>query len=254
MPQVFDAVASNFDRFRALPGGVPEAIRSSIFAATRVASPAKVLDLGAGTGRIGKAFIAAGDHYTAIDTSLAMLREFQASTKQGILAQAEGSQLPFRDGSFDLVLLMHVLSGTNDWRAIVEESRRVVRAAGAVVVGHTKRSESGIDGQLKRKLKSILQEMGVPWHRPAESRNDALAWLESHSIRSAHPQASSWVARTSAQDFMMRHRSGARFVALPVPVQELALQKLSEWAGKTFGSLEAVFDEQHSFELDIFEF
>jgi len=254
MAPVFDAVASSFERFRALPSGVPEAIRSAIFAATRIASPAKVLDLGAGTGRIGKAFISAGDYYAGVDTSFVMLHEFQVFAKEGFLIQADGSQLPFHNGAFDLVLLIHVLSGTREWRTMVEESRRVVRAEGAVAVGHTLRSESGIDGKLKRKLRFILEEMGVAWHRPAESRHEALAWLDLHSRRHLHSQASLWNVRASAQEFLLRHRSGARFAALPVPFQELALGKLTEWAVETFGSLDTTFDEQHSFELDIFEF
>jgi len=254
MAPVFDAIASDFDRFRTPPSGVPEAIRSAIFAATRVASPARILDLGAGTGRFGRAFIAAGDRYTGMDASFGMLRQFQALANGALLAQADGSQLPFPDGAFDLVLLIHVLSGTSDWRPIVEESRRVVTAGGAVVVGHTMRPESGMDGKLKRQLQSILEEMGIPWQRPAGSRQGALAWLRSHSGRHTHFQVASWNVSATAQEFLLRHRSGARFAALPDHLQELALQQLTKWAEKNFGSLGAAFDEQHSFELDVFEF
>lgn len=254
MAQVFDAVASSFERLRTLPSGVPEAIRSTIFAAARIASPASVLDLGAGTGRIGRAFITAGDHYIGADTSFAMLREFQASAKQGFLAQADGTRLPFRNGALDLVLLMHVLSGTQDWEEIVKESRRVVRAGGAVAVGHTARSESGIDAQLKRKLLSILEEMGIPRRQSWESRREALEWLGSQSRRRVHSHATSWATSTSAQQFLERHRTGARFAALEPAVQEVAIRTLTKWAVKTFGSLDSTFEEQHSFELDIFEF
>ena len=254
MAQVFDTVASSFERLRTLPSGVPEAIRSAIFTATRIASPARVLDLGAGTGRIGRAFITAGDHYIGADASFAMLREFQASAKDGFLVQADGRQLPFRKGVFELVLLMHVLSGTQDWQEIVKESRRVVRAGGAVVVGHTVRSESGIDAQLKRELRSILEEMGIPWRQSRESRREALEWLNSHASHGVHSQAASWTTSTNAQQFLERHRTGARFAALPLPAQEHAISKLTEWAMKTFGSLDSTFEEQHSFELDIFGF
>ena len=37
---------------------------------------ARLLDLGAGTGRIGRPFVAAGDDYVGVDLSLGMLREF----------------------------------------------------------------------------------------------------------------------------------------------------------------------------------
>ena len=51
----------------------------------------------------------------------------------------------------------------------------------------------------------------------------------------------------------MRHRTGARFAALPAAVQEQALKQLADWAEMTFGSLDAGFQEKRSFELDIFQ-
>ncbi|HET9366131.1 MAG TPA: class I SAM-dependent methyltransferase [Candidatus Angelobacter sp.] len=254
MAPAFDTVASSFERHRLLPSGVPEAIRSAIFAAAaHVPSPARVLDVGAGTGRIGRAFIAANDSYIGVDTSLAMLREFQASSGFGFLVQADGCQLPFHNGAFDVVLFMHVLSGIHDWQVLLNEAQRVLRSGGIMAVGHTRSPESGIDGQLKRRLRSILQEMGVHW-QPQESRREALVWLESQSTRHVHSQAASWKVSTSAKEFLLRHRSGARFAALPGTVQEQALQKLNAWAEKTLGPLDTEFDEERNFELDIFEF
>ena len=92
-----------FERDRSLPSGVPEAVRSAIWQAVRVPAPARVLDLGAGTGRFGKAFVAAGDLYAGVDMSFAMLREFRAACKDGFLAQADGRQLPFCNDAFDVV-------------------------------------------------------------------------------------------------------------------------------------------------------
>ena len=81
MTSNFDAVAPTFERYRGLPRGVPEAIRSAILQATRKQPPARVLDLGAGTGRIGKAFVAADDFYVGVDASLGMLQEFLLTTR-----------------------------------------------------------------------------------------------------------------------------------------------------------------------------
>lgn len=254
MTSAFDAVASNFERFRILPDGVPQAIRASIFAAAHTSSAARILDLGAGTGRIGRTFVEAGDTYVGVDTSLAMLREFRDSTTNACLAQADGRRLPFRNGSFDVVLLMHVLSGTGDWQPMLHEVRRVCRPGGIVAVGRTASSEAGIDVQLKHQLKMILQEMGIPWHRLQESYRQSLDWLKSLATRHVHAQVASWSHSETAQEFISRHRSGARFAALLPDVQKQALQKLSAWATETFGSLENGFAAQRSFELDIFEF
>jgi hypothetical protein len=59
---------------------------------------------------------------------------------------------------------------------------------------------------------------------------------------------------TSAEEFLSRHRTGARFAALPLSIQEEALARLRAWAETNFGSVNAGFEEHHSFDLDIFEF
>jgi SAM-dependent methyltransferase len=250
----FDATAATFERDRPLPSGAPEAIRLAILQAVRVPAPARVLDLGAGTGRFGKAFVAAGDFYAGVDTSLAMLREFRAASNNGFLAQADGRQLPFCNGAFDLVLLMQVLSSVGDWQSVLNEARRVLRPGGSVVIGHTVSPESGIDTQLKRRLRDILEEMQVDWHQPRESRRQALAFLESISKLHTHSLAASWNVNTTAREFLQRRRTGARFAALPVDIREQALEKLRAWAETMFGSVDAGFQEQRNFELEIFGF
>ena len=254
MPSAFDATAATFDRYRSLPAGVPEAIRAAIWDTLRPFNLSRVLEIGAGTGRIGKAFVTAGDHYVGIDISLAMLQQFACNCAGCFLAQADGRQLPFRDGAFDMVLLMQVLGGVGDWLSIVSESRRVLRTGGSVIVGHTISPEQGVDAQLKRRLAAILEEMGVSCHRPQKARRQALAWLESSAARNVCTQAALWNVITTPQEFLARHRTGARFAALPRIAQEQALMQLMSFAIATFGSLDAGFQEERSFHLDMFEF
>lgn len=254
MDSRFDATASAFERHRSLPRGVAEAIRAEILAEARLSAPARVLEIGAGTGRIGQAFIAAGDFYVGVDTSLAMLREFSAAFPDASLLQTDGSRLPFLNSAFDVVLFMHVLSSIADWQAVLNEARRVLRPDGTIAVGHTISPESGIDAQLKRRLNTVLSEMQVDQHRPEKSRQDALDWLESSSERHIHSQAVWWNIETAPNDFLQRHRTGARFAALPADVQEKALSKLQTWAEGNFGSVDTVFQERRTFQLDIFQF
>lgn len=250
----FDATAATFERDRPLPSGVPEAIRSAIWQAAPVPAPAGVLDLGAGTGRFGRVFVAAGDLYVGIDLSFPMLREFRASSGSACLVQADGEQLPFRDGFFDVVMLMQVLSGAGSWQGILNETRRVVRTPGVVVVGHTISSPEGMNAQLKHQLNLILEEMNVVRHQPQQARRQALAWLESSAGRRLHLCAASWTASTTPREFLARHHTGARFAALPASIQEDALHQLGAWAKTAFGSLDAAFPEERTFELDVFQF
>src|SRR5215207_2706777 len=107
---VYDPVAPSFDRHRALPEGVSEAIRAAVLAAIDAPSRPWLLDLGAGTGRIGLPFVAAGDDYVGVDLSLGMLREF--ARRRGSsprLVHADGRRLPFADATFDAVMMVQVV-------------------------------------------------------------------------------------------------------------------------------------------------
>ena len=247
----FDAVAPDFDRGRLLPSGVAEAVRSAILASIDAPGRPRVLDLGAGTGRIGKAFVAAGDAYFGADLSFGMLREFFPYSRN--LVQTEGEQLPFSSGTFDVVMLIHVLSGSRGRRRLLAEARRVLRPEGVLAVGQTVSPPEGIDAQLKKRLAAILEDMAVEPHR-SKGRDEALSWLESASRRRLTVVAASWNARRTPRDFLVRHRTGARFSALPAEIQGDALERLGVWAEAAFGSLDANFAEDRRFELNMFKF
>jgi len=88
-----------------------------------------VLDLGAGTGVAGRAALAAGARLVvAADLAVGMLR--RAGPELHPVA-ADAAALPFRDGSFDLVLAALSLSHLADLAAGLCEARRVGRAIAA---------------------------------------------------------------------------------------------------------------------------
>src|SRR5438876_44696 len=164
----YDTLAPIFDHHRALPEGVAEAVRRAMLAAIDSTSRPRLLDLGAGTGRIGWPFVAAGDDYVGVDLSFGMLRAFmQGAAKDyshnhtACLVQSDGKLLPFRDATFDAAMLIQVFGGVRGWRWLVGEARRVVRPAGALVIGQSVAPVDGVDANMKERLASLLGEMGV---------------------------------------------------------------------------------------------
>jgi len=95
----YDALAPRFDRDRVVPDGVPQAIRLAVLAAAPVARP-MILDLGAGTGRIGWPFVAAGDDYVGADLSFGMLRD----SRRAVQVRPDSSR-PMRCGCRSAMLL-----------------------------------------------------------------------------------------------------------------------------------------------------
>ncbi len=255
----FDAIASDFERFRALPGGVPAGLRQVLWGSLGLGHGARLLDLGAGTGRVGTVFVEAGDHYVGVDSSAGMLGQFAAKAQDlgyptPWLVQADGRMLPFPAGVFDVVLIVQVLSGVAGWRRFLEESRRVLRPCGFVVLGRSVGPPDGLDARLRAALATMMSQVGIDGGRRGAGLEEALEVLAAGAREQVRVTAARWESRRTPNDFLARHRTGARFAALPAAVREELLCRLAEWASTTFGSLETVSVEPYSFELMAFRF
>lgn len=110
----------------------------------------RVLDLGAGTGVAGRAALASGARsVVSADLSLGMLRHCHGRTHP-VVADATG--LPFRDGSFDLVVAAFSLSHLDRIGAGLGEARRVASglAASSFAPGWTHPAKAAVDAALHR--------------------------------------------------------------------------------------------------------
>jgi ubiquinone/menaquinone biosynthesis C-methylase UbiE len=255
----FDVVAPQFETHRALPAGVARLIRDAVWQATSVDPGGLVLEIGAGTGRIGHAFQAAGDAYVGVDLSRGMLDEFvererARGSRAPQLVQGDGRALPFAAATFDAVLLVQVLSGQREWRDVLREARRVLRPEGGLVLGQTVPPADGVDRRMRAQLTAILAGLCAPTAPAGARMPEAVAWLAPQARRHTHAIAAAWDQERRPSAFLARQPSGARFAALPAGMQEMALARLEDWASATFGGLDASCSERWEFELDVFMF
>ncbi|HMH52962.1 MAG TPA: class I SAM-dependent methyltransferase [Candidatus Acidoferrum sp.] len=252
----YDAAAPTYDAHRGLPRPVVEAVRAAVLGALAPSRP-RLLDLGAGSGRIGRAFVAAGDDYVGVDLSFGMLHQFarRGDTDGRVprLLRADGERLPFADAAFDAVLLIQVFGGLDEWRPFLAEARRVLRSRGALVLGRTAMPEDGVDARMKERLDAILADLAAA-HERTNAREHVQRWLGSTARGGVPTVAAAWEAERSPRGFLERHRTGARFSLLPEPVKDEAMRRLSAWAAREFGSLDAPSTERHAFELRTFAF
>lgn len=123
--------------------------RALVAAATVPLTGARVLDLGAGTGVAGRASLAAGARQVvAADLAVGMLR-------RGVPAlhpvAADAARLPFRDGSFDLVVAAFCFNHLGSIATGLREARRVGRAiaASTFAPGWTHPAKAAVDEALR---------------------------------------------------------------------------------------------------------
>ena len=134
----FDAYAPNYDS-AAFSGAGLEAISARDLRSVRVAlsgiAPGRVLDAGAGTGRVTGELLATGWSVVALDASNEMLNQLRrAHPEVETVEAALGNPLAFESDTFDAAVAMRVLKYVDDMGYALRELARVVRPGGSVVV------------------------------------------------------------------------------------------------------------------------
>jgi demethylmenaquinone methyltransferase/2-methoxy-6-polyprenyl-1,4-benzoquinol methylase len=112
----------------------------SVLGALRVAlagAPGRRLaDVGGGTGNYAFALKREGWEPVVVDRSAAMLARAAAKGLETVRADAQ--RLPFADGSFDAVTMISMLHHVEDRERALAEARRILKAAGRLVLkGYT---------------------------------------------------------------------------------------------------------------------
>jgi ubiquinone/menaquinone biosynthesis C-methylase UbiE len=163
----------------------------------------RVLEIGCGCGSEAERFARAGAHYTAVDLTNAAVsitqRRFQLAGLEGRFTQGDAENLPFADGSFDLVYSHGVLHHTPDTARTIREVHRVLAPGGrAVIMLYYRNSFSyKVNLRVVRRLRAHLlkSELGLKlagkiWREPEEElrrhaellRQDPRAYLDMQNM------------------------------------------------------------------------
>jgi SAM-dependent methyltransferase len=100
----------------------------------------RILDLGCGEGRLTWTLADRAARAVGIDVDRAMLdvasvRSVRSQRHRPRFVEGRIEQLPFRDGSFDVVVMVTVLCLVADQTGAVREAARVLRPGGRLVIG-----------------------------------------------------------------------------------------------------------------------
>jgi 2-polyprenyl-3-methyl-5-hydroxy-6-metoxy-1,4-benzoquinol methylase len=94
----------------------------------------EALDVGCGEGRIARELKQYGYRVTAVDAVRELLDAAAGADSAHEYTLAAAADLPFADGSFDLVVAYNMLMDVNDVPAAVQEMRRVLRPGGQLIL------------------------------------------------------------------------------------------------------------------------
>ena len=174
----FGAVAATYDRGR--PGWPAEAIEWLLGA-----EPLDVLDLGAGTGKLTAALLAAGHRVTALEPSAGMrevlVDRLAAMTSDATVVDGKAEELPFGDDGFDAVVAGWAFHWF-DREPTLDEIARVLRPPGVFgLLGN--RYDTSIDWQRRlRKISSAGMIYRAGHWPPQDDLRERFGEVEDRSI------------------------------------------------------------------------
>jgi ubiquinone/menaquinone biosynthesis C-methylase UbiE len=253
-PTSFDEQAREFDRRVGLAEEDCRGIAAAVLKMARVRPGDRMLEIGAGTGMIGRWFLNHSVSYIGLDLSREMLEIFRH--RRGIvfagLVQADGAApWPLPDGSLRLVFssrTIHLLPVEH----AVGELFRVASADGAAcVLGWVERRPESVKVQLSQEMQRRVRERGFPV-RSAGSRRFLDACRQRGGEDLPKVTVARWPARHAPRQAIenWRAKTGLAGSVLPPGVQEEVLRELEAWATDTFGDLDAARESEEAYVLE----
>lgn len=130
----YNKIADCYDRTRWLTAPVAEEVTDFILDLVGAMPDTSFLEPGVGTGLNVIPLVKRGYSVTGIDISQEMLDYFWQKLGEVPsnlhLIHADASRLLFPEGSFDVVLTVHMLHAVADWKVLLDDIMRVIKPKG----------------------------------------------------------------------------------------------------------------------------
>lgn len=138
--------------------------------------PARILDCGSGHGNLSVAFYLLGYEVEALDSRHYKLDEllmrYQFPQRKLRACYADALQLPFKQNCFDIVFMNEFVSHVRDLSRALQESRRILRQDGYLIIAdpvrdnlimrlQVHRSSREFEKVVSQKRRLILSDLGI---------------------------------------------------------------------------------------------
>ena len=225
----FESVAGLYERFR--PEYPPDAV-AWIVEKLDLREGRRVLDLGAGTGKLTRALVETGAHVIAVEPGEAMLAELIRGVPEAEAVHGAAEAIPFENGSVDGITVGQAFHWFRHDEAL-PEMHRILQPGGGVALIWNARDP---DVPVTQELKDLLAEF-VPSQRAAPGRwSDKLR--ESALFGALEDQQFRFAEALDADTFAGRIMSISFVAAAPAKKQAELEGKLRELVAAHGGTIE----------------
>ncbi len=203
------------------------------------------LDIATGGGHTALKFSPLVAHMTATDITFKMLDTARSFlTSQGVknvkFGSADAEDLPFADGTFDLVSCRIAPHHFPDCPRFVQESARVLKPGGLLLVQDHLASE---DEECARRVNEF-QKLRDPSHSLTYSESGWIAMFQKAGLRVEHTEQI--IKHHEFFPWLQRQDCTPEIIQCLVSMVEEAPPAVIEWMHpRYFGTPEAVFSDHH---------
>lgn len=257
----FSRAAEFYDRTRALKPEVRQRVTAGLLAELERLGTRRLLEVGAGTGRIARPLVDRGVRVTGVDIAVEMLRRFQEQVPEGAerpdLLLGDATQLPFADDVFPAALVVHVLHLILPWREAIGEIRRVLSPGGAVL---HQTSEDDFESLPEHRESSAawdaaLAKRGFAARKRAE-RDDINACVRELGGSARTVELCEYFHTRAESEFIaaLRQRLHSQMWEIPDDVYWPAVDEYEAWARARFDNLNTERRVTAKYLLDVWTF
>ena len=255
----FDRAAGYYDQTRGLPEPLASIGIQAVLDHLQVSAGrgARLLEVGAGTGRISVPLLGRGANLFGCDLSSKMLARQQAKWPGARLAQADATALPFGAAQFEGVLTVHVLHLIGHWQGALREIRRVLRPGGAYVNSWSPPTDREVDNDIRDHWHALVEARGARWRRPGVQNRAELVAELTHMGAAVEevrvvPMTSTVTPQSVIESIAGRLYSDTWDV--PEEIMQPTVAELRQWAKRTYGDLGQALSVERLFTLDVVRF
>ena len=255
----FDRIADRYDATRGFPSGVGEQVGAALAHEAALTPGARMLEIGVGTGRLALPVVSylPGLAYVGVDISREMMATLRgkAGAEAIHLAQADATQLPFADGSFDAALAVHVFHLVSDAEQALAELWRVLRPRGLFLHGYNDFDGDERLNQLRQgRWRAFVEERGVALrhHRNGPTLAEQISPIfgEPRTVT-----LTTWEQQMVPRKILdgLCSRSSSATWDIPEPLFSAAVADTEAWAQEEFDDLDQPIVGTGSFKLEVYE-
>jgi ubiquinone/menaquinone biosynthesis C-methylase UbiE len=253
----FNEQAGFFEQRAGLPESCCRDVAKKVIEIGKVGRSDLVVEVGAGTGQIGRWFDGSV-RYAGFDVSSEMLEHFSSrlhsDASSRLLIQADANaRWPFADGVARVIFssrVMHLLEQEH----VSHELLRVSSPNGATLIfGRVERKPDNVKSRMAKEMNERLQLHGFTGRR--SEREHRKVFETCSRVGAIGPQSltvAKWTTSASPRQSLDSWHSHTTLGGITVPAETRrdVLREVEVWAEEVFGELDREFESEESYVLN----